>query len=341
MSREERLALIREIEKLRGSRVLVYVTGDRKNIETKIGVDTFPFIARHLKNFGSPPKIDLFLYSTGGITMAGYFLVNLIREFTDSFGVLIPFKALSCATLVTLGADDIIMSKMGHLSPIDPSVSHPLGPSIPAPGPAGAAGVRQHLPVNVEDIFNFLDLAREELKITDVDSLERVLELMSQKIHPLVLGHSYRLREQIEFLARNLLKDHMTDDAKISEIVRHLTKGRYSHSYIFSRKEAKEIVGLPILDNPEVESLVEELYLQYQRMLELGNPYSAEIAIGEQNAAQIDLYRAIVESDDLSHIYQSTRLYRRIQVPVPNTEETVPQILERIIIDGWVENNTI
>ena len=317
------------------------MTGDRRNIETKIGIDTFPFIARHLRSFGGPPKIDLFLYSTGGITMAGYFLVNLIREFTGSFGVLIPFKALSCATLVTLGAEDIIMSKMGHLSPIDPSFGHPLGPSIPAPGPAGLAGVKQRLPVNVEDIFNFIDLAREELKITDADSLERVLELMSQKIHPLVLGHSYRLREQIEFLARNLLKYHMTDDAKISEIVEQLIKGRYSHSYIFSRKEAKEIVGLPIVDSPEVESLVEDLYLQYQRMLELGNPYSAEIAMGERDAAQIDYYRAIIESDDLTHIYQSNRIYRRVQIPIPNTQETVPQILERIITDGWVENNTI
>lgn len=340
MGREERLELIREIEKLRGSRVLVYVTGDRRGIETKIGVDTFPFIARHLRGFGNPPKIDLFLYSTGGITMAGYYLVNLIREFTDSFGVLIPFKALSCATLVTLGAEDVIMSKMGHLSPIDPSVSHPLGPSIPAPGPAGVAGLRQSLPVNVEDIFNFIELAREELKITDADSLERVLELMSQKIHPLVLGHSYRLREQIEFLARNLLKYHITDDAKISEIVEHLTRGRYSHSYIFSRREAKEI-GLPIVDSSEVESLVEDLYLQYQQMLELGNPYSAEIAIGEQDAAQMDLYRAIIESDNLTHIYQSNRIYRRIQVPIPNTTEIIPQVIEKIIIDGWVENNTI
>ena len=136
------------------------------------------------------------------------------------------------------------------------------------------------------------------------------------------------------------MKYHITDDAKISEIVEHLTRGRYSHSYIFSRREAKEI-GLPIVDSSEVESLVEDLYLQYQQMLELGNPYSAEIAIGEQDAAQMDLYRAIIESDNLTHIYQSNRIYRRIQVPIPNTTEIIPQVIEKIIIDGWVENNTI
>jgi len=330
--------LIREIEEERGSRVLAYVTGDRQHLETKIGYDTFPFIAYHLTNMGRTPKTDLFLYSTGGSTIAGYSLVNMIREFSDSFGVLIPFKALSCATLVALGADDIVMSKMGQMSPIDPSVQHPLGPSIQVPGLAGA---RQVLPANVEDIFNYLDLARKELNITDSDSLERLLENLTDKVHPLVLGHSYRLREQIEFLARTLLSYHMTDDEKIGHIVENFIRGRYSHSYIFGRREAVEVLDLPIREENRTEELILSLFYEYQQLLELSNPHSPEIAIGEGDEASKSFDRAIIESIDLTHVFRSNRVYRRVNVPIPNTQITAPQVLERIINEGWVEDNTI
>jgi len=337
MPRENRIGLIRQIEAARKSRVLVYVTGDRQGLETKIGVDTFPFIAEHLNRFDRPERIDLFLYSTGGITMAGYSLANLIREHCDHLSVLIPFKALSCATLVTLAADDIIMSKMGQLSPIDPSIGHPLNPSVPT----GPGGGRQVLPVSVEDIFNYFDLAKEQLGITDVDSLERVLENLTKKLHPLVLGHAYRLREQIGFLARNLLSSHMSDEKKISNIIENLTRGRFSHDYIFSRKEAKEVVGLPIVDSDEIETLVESLFREYQRLLELANPHSAELAIGEKEEAKCSFNRAIIESVDLTHVFRSERIFRRVTVNIPGTNIATPQVIQGIIHDGWVEDKTI
>lgn len=337
MEREARLNLIREIEAERNSRVLVYVTGDRQGLETKIGVDTFPFIAEHLDKFKNPERIDLFLYSTGGITMAGYSLANLIRENTGNFGVLIPFKALSCATLVALGADQIIMGKTGQLSPIDPSIQHPLGPSVSA-GPGGA---RQILPISVEDIFNYLNLAREELGIKDVDSLERVLENLAQKVHPLVLGHGYKLREQSEFLARTLLSNHMDDEKKISDIIDTLTRARYSHNYIFSRKEVKDTLKLPVVESEKVESLMSALFREYQQILELANPYNAELGIGSQDEVTLSFNRAIIESTALTHVFRSERLLRKVDIPLPNTKATAPMVFQKSIHDGWILDNNI
>lgn len=338
MSREERLELIREIESERKSKVLVYITGDRRGLETKIGIDTFPFINRHISQFDRPPKIDLFLYSTGGITMAGYSLVNMIREHTESFGVLIPFKALSTATLITFGSDDIIMTKMGQLSPIDPSIPHPLGPQIPIQGQPGTYRV---LPVSVEDIFNYFDLARTELKISEEDNIEDVLEYLSQNVHPLVLGNAYRAREQIGLLAHNLLSYHFDDEEKISDIIKIVTKGRFSHNYIFNRKEAKNDLGLPIIDNDRVESLIISLFEKYQQMLELPNPYSPEVALGEEDESRISVDQAIIESDDLTHVFRSVKLLRRITIQLPHMPVPVPTVIERIISQGWVEDNTI
>jgi len=128
MSRERRIELIEKIEESCQGPVVVYITGDRLGLETKIASDIFPMIHRHLINIGNKEKINLFLYSTGGITIAGYTLVNLFREFGDKFNVIIPFKAHSCATLICLGADNVIMTPIGQLSPIDPSIDHLLVP---------------------------------------------------------------------------------------------------------------------------------------------------------------------------------------------------------------------
>jgi len=83
MSRPERLELIRGLEKQRNSRVVCYLTGDRRGFETKIASDILTYFYEHLLEIGKTESIDLFLYSTGGLTMTGWRLVTLIREFCN------------------------------------------------------------------------------------------------------------------------------------------------------------------------------------------------------------------------------------------------------------------
>lgn len=191
--RSDRMSWIEEIEKRRKSKLVVYIAGDRKGMETQIATDFFPMFHKHLTNIGIQKRIDLFLYSTGGITMAGYALVNLFREFCDEFNVIIPFKALSCATLIALGANEIVMTKMGQLSPIDPSLPHPLGPIVQLPGETRA----RIAPVSVEDVYAFVQLAKEGLGLSKEDSMKKVFEELAVKVNPLVLGAVQRARAQI------------------------------------------------------------------------------------------------------------------------------------------------
>jgi Serine dehydrogenase proteinase len=91
--------------------------------------------------------------------MAGFGIVNLVREFYKKLSVLIPFRAHSAATLIALGADEIVMTRLGQLSPVDLSVTSPLNPSVP--GPQNSPNL---VPVSVEDGVGYLDLARKEAK---------------------------------------------------------------------------------------------------------------------------------------------------------------------------------
>jgi hypothetical protein len=195
------------------------------------------------------------------------------------------------------------------------------------------------LPMNVEDMMNYVEFARTGLGLNDVESKEKVLEILSKSIHPLVIGHGFRIREQTEFLANNLLMKGHTDDQR-AEIIRTLTQGRYSHDYIISRREAIEL-NLHIDEDSETENLIVSLFEKYQDMLQLANPYSPEIAIGELDQVRRSFDRAIIESDDLTHFFRTDRMYRRVLIPIGNTEQTAPQVIESIINERWVEDNSI
>lgn len=339
MTRTERMSLIGQIEKMTNSRTLVFMLGDRRGMETKIAMDVLPFCQEHLSNMGRQKKISLYLYSTGGITMAGYAIANLLREFSESYDVIVPFKALSCATLIVLGADNIIMTKMGQLSPIDPSVMSPLGPVVGFPG---LPGQQRSVPVNVEDVINYIDLARKALNVTDEELLTRLYDRMSQSVHPLVLGSVYRSREQIGFLAKVLLETHLKDPEQVKKVIETITRGRFSHDYIIGRKEAKETLGLPIVDAPpELDTAIVSLYKQYDELMQLSVPYHQEQVLGNQDSVIAVFNRGIIESSDLTHVFRSRREVKRTEFGPPIVPTPQQGYAERDLGERWETDNSI
>ena len=338
MSRAERMSLIKEIEGKFNSRLLIYIAGDRKGLETKISSDVFPMFHRHLTKIGSQKRIDLYLYSTGGITIAGYALVNLIREFCEEFNVIIPFKAMSTATLIALGSNQIIITPMGQLSPIDPSVIHPLGPTVQMPGHQTSS----LCPVNVEDVNGYFDMAKKEAGLQEENSMKTVFELLSTKINPLVLGAVQRSRDQISFLAKQLMKYHTDDDKKIESVVNALTRERFSHDYVLSRKEAKDVLGLNIVEPDEAEiKLIIDLFNMYSDLMKLNLPYHPETELGTKNEATITFNRGIIETNDLSYVFKTVREIKRLEIKQPNIPVPMIAHQERLLQEEWVEDNTI
>src|SRR4029079_16711109 len=137
--------------KQRKTKVLAFVTSDRPAAETQIAQDCIDLFVDLLDHIGPTKKISLLLHTNGGQTSAAWRLINLIRTFCDELEVLIPLKALSAGTLISLGADRIVMTKQAALGPIDPSLTHPLSPAVPVG--SGLARV----PVSVEAVRGYLD----------------------------------------------------------------------------------------------------------------------------------------------------------------------------------------
>lgn len=78
-----------------------------------------------LRQNGSCETLEIFLHSDGGDIHTAFEIAKLCRKYCKQFNVIIPEYAMSAATLLCLGANEILLSKIGHLGPLDPIVKVP------------------------------------------------------------------------------------------------------------------------------------------------------------------------------------------------------------------------
>lgn len=78
------------------------------------------------------PNLDLILHSPGGQAEATEMIVRYLRSKYQHIRVIVPFAAMSAATMWAMSADEIVMGAHSQVGPIDPQLSLPSGLVIPA-----------------------------------------------------------------------------------------------------------------------------------------------------------------------------------------------------------------
>lgn len=251
--------LIRELEKARGNRALVYWTTPLARLSDAVVLSLYD----QLTAIGTVHKLDLFLNTGGGDTEIPWRIVSLVREFCDEFAVLVPHRAASAGTLIAMGADEIVMTPLGVLGPIDPSRTHPLLPR--------REGAAEAEPISVQDMRHAMQFIREaagsdkEMPYTP-EAMAQIFSALFDKIHPLAIGaieQSYALSKLVGTQCLSTHMDPETDGAKIREIVDQLCDAYKSHQYQINRGEARRI-GLKAVDAPDdVEAAMMNLFRFY------------------------------------------------------------------------------
>jgi hypothetical protein len=263
MAYENRLKLLEQIESLRQSKVIAFLTSLRPGLPAQIGDDSVRVFFDHLLLLPERPvkKLDIFLVSNGGSGTVPWRLVSLFREFAESFSVLIPYRAYSAATLLALGANEIVMHPFGEMGPIDPKVANEFNPINPQ--------TQQLIGISVEDVKAYVTFIKETVGIKHEDELVKTVEILAHKLHPLALGNVERFISQNRMIARKILMTHMGDEPnahKIDEIIENLASKLYFHGHPINRREAKTELGLKIAENvpPALETAMWELYRDYE-----------------------------------------------------------------------------
>lgn len=334
----ERKALYRRIQAKRKSQVIAIVTGDRPGQEAQIAKDIVDLLGPLLDKLRNPKKISLILYTQGGDIIAAWSLVKLLREFCDDLEVILPSKCFSAGTLICLGANRIVMAKQSCLGPIDPSINGPLNPKAQIPG----AG-EQAVPLSVEEVAGYMELARDEGQIPH-DGLASVFLKLASDVHPLALGRVKRARKQIQDLAHKLLAKHMANAKQREKIIKILCSEAGSHDYAIYRTEARQELGLNI-ETPSMALYrdMRDVLIDVRQELALGSPFNLAAIAGQapapangvvvpaQQGVQYESTRVLVETATQGgHRYVTRGTVSRTVQPPGNVV-----INHAVQFDGW------
>lgn len=326
----DRIPLYQALEEQRNSKLLIYYTSTRQGLETQIAKDVLPKFSNQLDNIGDTRKITLFLYTNGGDTLAAWSLVNLIRSFCKELEVIIPSNCFSSGTLMCLGANKLIMTKQAALGPIDPSINGPLNPMIP-----GVPDPHAKVPVSVEYVNAYIEMAKKDFGITDQKNLTEVLLHLSEKIHPLTLGQVYKSKSQIQMIARNLMKYQKINKERTDTIIKFLCSESGSHDYSIRRDEAINSLGLNV-EKPtdELYAIIKQIHEDISQELELENSYDPRILLNNvkgQNGYQYSFRRGLIESISCTDVFLSEGTLQMHQDP--RSQQLL--LNDNRIFEGW------
>jgi hypothetical protein len=261
--------------------------------------------------------------------------------------VLIPYKAYSAATMLALGADEIVMGPFGEMGPIDPTVTNEYNPVDPT--------TQQKIGISVEDVKAYVGFIKDTVGIRHEDELVKAIEILAQRVHPLALGNVERFISQSRLIARKILLTHMKDETskhEIDEIIETLASKLYFHGHPINRKEAREELNLKVADNvpPELEAAMWNLYRDYEIELKNDNPFdpmadifnaapapavqpSQGAIIPPGTAATHSQRLALVETARLSSAFD---LNRRLVV-AGTGQQGEPLIRSETLNQGWTQ----
>ena len=173
--------------------------------------------------------LDVVVASSGGDIDAAYNLALLFRRYgKNKLTFIIPRWAKSAATLLVCAGDEILMTPIAELGPLDPQITamNPL-----------EQRVEQFSPLHIEST---LRLIRDEFS----NGNDKLAEGLMQRLQfPLTLGSFKKLLEVGQEYVERLLSSRMFKDdrKKARRIGKELTTGYADHSWCITIEEAVEI----------------------------------------------------------------------------------------------------
>jgi hypothetical protein len=206
-----------------------------------------------LDQLGSHDTIYLFLKSNGGSGQVSLRVVNLLRQHCKHLVALVPLECASAATMITLGANQILMGPTAYLTAVDTSLNHALSP---------IDRDNDRVSVSLDELNRVIRRWRAEAS----DSTDNPYKSLYSYVHPLVIGAVDRAESLSVMLCQALLAYHITDEDIAHQIAATLNSKYPSHSYPILLNEACKI-GLNAKPLPlEINRLLLELNRLYSEM---------------------------------------------------------------------------
>jgi ATP-dependent protease ClpP protease subunit len=224
--RYQRQALIRAIETDSKRRLVCYVSGKA----AKIDRDDAAGFMDLLHNLGPDENVDLLLHTGGGDVDAAEKLTALVQTAVGSaqFRVVIPDFAKSAGTLMTLGADALIMSDSSELGTIDPQVWSVDGRGNDI----------------CHSVLSYLDAFKTHADALRENPEDRVARIMLEKLDPTTVRHFEAIRDRTRHFAESQLKRKGRNFSEIASALMDLRRWP-SHGQMIGWQDLRDL-GLPV-----------------------------------------------------------------------------------------------
>ncbi|NOK57676.1 MAG: hypothetical protein GFH27_549303n59 [Chloroflexi bacterium AL-W] len=237
---------LQTFEAQRHNPVLLYITGEQTFPPKTIEEYDIPPLYDCLRAIGPTHQLDLILHTVGGHVNTCRKMSLLLREFAQHVTVFVTYKARSAGTLLCLSADQIIMSPIAELGPIDP---HQISN---APSQAGGPPA-----ISSESIRAYKHMAEDWFGLPSDQHAHQLFSVLNQHIFPTSLSTFWSADQQMRCIASELLEYQIPHNPEArATIVEQLISGYHAHDYCITAHEARDL-GLCVT-HPEAE---EELLL--------------------------------------------------------------------------------
>ena len=127
--REKRVALLKSMEERSGegkkAGYLAFLCAE--SVGASIDSADIPAIGDALLSIGDVDQLNLIINGPGGDGTVAEKIIELCRAHCREFRVVVPNRAKSAATIIALGADEIVMGYLSELGPIDAQVPIVVG----------------------------------------------------------------------------------------------------------------------------------------------------------------------------------------------------------------------
>lgn len=185
-----------------------------------------------LLKVGKQRRMNILLYSYGGDAHTAFHVGRLLQSYSDFLSIIILREAKSAATLLACAADEIVLTEISELGPMDPQIHRSDLPS-------------RFSPLAIKHAFDLLEKESEEGHAHIVKSLTDKLP------DPLILGEHLKSLETGKDYIIKLLSARMLngkESGEIADVANKLVTGYPDHGYCIDLEEAQEI-GLNAIRN--------------------------------------------------------------------------------------------